>query len=27
MDEVKFVFRSGIENMLTMVKYIRTPDA
>jgi len=25
MDEVKFVFRSGIENMLTMVKYIRPP--
>ena len=23
MDEVKFVFRAGIENMLTMVKYIR----
>ncbi len=22
MDEVKFVFRSGLENMLTMVKYI-----
>jgi serine/threonine-protein kinase RsbW len=27
MDEVKFVFRSGIENMLTMVKYIRTPGS
>jgi serine/threonine-protein kinase RsbW len=27
MDEVKFVFRSGIENMLTMVKYIRPPES
>lgn len=27
MDEVKFVFRAGIENMLTMVKYIRTDGA
>jgi serine/threonine-protein kinase RsbW len=26
MDEVKFVFRAGIENMLTMVKYIRPQD-
>ena len=26
MDEVKFVFRAGIENMLTMVKYIRPPE-
>ncbi len=26
MDEVKFVFRSGIENMLTMVKYIKPPE-
>jgi serine/threonine-protein kinase RsbW len=26
MDEVKFVFRSGIENMLTMVKYIHAQD-
>ena len=27
MDEVKFVFRSGIENMLTMVKYTHAPGA
>jgi len=27
MDEVKFVFRSGVENMLTMVKYVREPGA
>ena len=27
MDEVKFVFRSGIENMLTMVKYVGEPEA
>lgn len=26
MDEVKFIFRSGIENMLTMVKYIHPPE-
>lgn len=26
MDEVKFIFRSGIENMLTMVKYIHPPQ-
>jgi serine/threonine-protein kinase RsbW len=27
MDEVKFVFRSGVENMLTMVKYLQAPGS
>lgn len=26
MDEVKFVFRAGIENMLTMIKYYHSPE-